>query len=216
MTFVDSHTLLEALSWRYATKVFDPARRIAPEVWSTLEQSLVLTPSSFGLQPYRFLVITDPALKARLRPVSWDQSQVTDCSHFVVFLAKRTITEADIDHFLDRITEVRGIKTADLASYKGMMMNSLVVGKRAKPVEEWAADQAYIALGQFMAAAALLGVDACPMEGFDHAQYDAILGLDGTPYRAVVACPAGYRGSGDKYASLAKVRFPAKELMEYR
>lgn len=216
MTFLDSRTLLEALTWRYATKVFDPARKIAPEVWVALEQSLVLTPSSFGLQPYRFLVITDPALRARLRPASWGQSQVTDCSHFVVFLGKRTVTEDDLDHYLDRISTVRGLRVADLAGFKDMMMKSLVAGGRAKAAEAWAADQVYIALGQFMAAAALLGVDTCPMEGFEPAQYDAILGLDGTPYHAVVACPAGYRGEGDKYAALAKVRFPAQELVEYR
>jgi nitroreductase len=215
MTFLSSQSLLEALSWRYATKVFDPARTIAPEVWSVLEQSLVLTPSSFGLQPYRFLVITDPTLRARLRPASWGQSQVTDCSHFVVFLAKRTMTEADIDHYLARIGEVRGVNPADLAGYRDMMVNSLVSGGRAKTAAEWAADQVYIALGQFMASAALLGVDTCPMEGFDPVQYDAILGLEGTPYRAVVACPAGYRGDGDKYATLAKVRFPAQELIQH-
>ena len=97
-----------------------------------------------------------------------------------------------------------------------MMVNTLVTGPRSATVPEWAARQAYIALGQFMAAAALLGLDSCPMEGLDPAKYDEILGLNGTPFRTVVACPVGYRAEGDKYASLAKVRFPVEELVEVR
>jgi nitroreductase len=97
-----------------------------------------------------------------------------------------------------------------------MMVKTLVTGSGAAHADRWAADQAYIALGQFMAAAALLGVDTCPMEGLDPVKYDAILELDGTPYRTVVACPAGYRAGGDKYATLPKVRFPAAELVEFR
>jgi nitroreductase len=97
-----------------------------------------------------------------------------------------------------------------------MMLGTLVTGPRAATVPEWAARQSYIALGQFMAAAALLGLDTCPMEGLDAAQYDQILGLDATSYRTVVACPVGYRGDGDKYASQAKVRFPQEELVEQR
>ena len=214
MQTLSPEALLEALRWRYATKVFDPSRIIAPEVWATLESSLVLTPSSFGLQPYRFIVITDPAVKEKLRPASWGQAQVTDCSHFVVFTARRTMTEPDVDHYLQRISEVRGVKLEDLASFRRMMVKTLVEGDRASASAQWAGDQVYIALGQFMTVAAMLGLDTCPMEGLDPAQYDAILGLDGTAYRTVVACPVGYRGDGDKYAALAKVRFPASELIQ--
>ena len=209
-------TLLDALSWRYATKVFDPARTIPADLWAALEQTLVLTPSSFGLQPYHFLVITDPAVKAQLKAASWGQGQVTDCSHLVVFLAKRTLTEADVDHYLARITEVRGGNPEDLTAYRAMMVGTLVKGPRAANVAEWAARQSYIALGQFMAAAALLGLDACPMEGLDAAQYDQILGLEGSPFTTIVACPVGYRGEGDKYATQAKVRFLTEELVELR
>ena len=216
MNPISSESLLDALQWRYATKVFDPVRKVSAVDWAVLEETLILTPSSFGLQPYRFVVITDPELKARLRAASWGQAQVTDCSHLVVFTARRTMTEADIDHYIARISEVRGVKAGDLAGYKGMMVKTLVEGTRSRTVAEWAADQVYIALGQFMAAAALLGVDTCPMEGLDPTQYDAILGLESSPYRTVVACPVGHRGEGDKYGTLAKVRFPAEELVEIR
>jgi len=208
-------TLLDALNWRYATKVFDPAKTIAPELWKILEASLVLTPSSFGLQPYRFIVVTEPALKAKLRAASNNQAQVEDCSHLVVFTARRAMTEGDVDHYINRISSVRGVPAGALAPFKAMMVAKVVTGT-ARPASEWAAAQAYIALGQFMASAALLGVDACPLEGLDPLQYDAILGLEGTPFHTVVACPAGYRGEGDKYATQAKVRFPAEELVENR
>ena len=216
MSPVSPETLLQALNWRYATKVFDPARKVSEADLKVLLDSLVLAPSSFGLQPYRFLVVTDPQVRAKLREASWGQSQVTDCSHLVVFLARQKMTEADVDHLLQRIIQVRGGKVEDLAGYRSMMVGTLVSGPRSASVPEWSARQAYIALGQLMASAALLGLDTCPMEGFDPAKYDEILDLGNTPFRTVVVCPVGYRASGDKYASLAKVRFPAEELVEQR
>jgi len=209
-------TLIQALNWRYATKAFDPARKISVADLKTLEQSLVLTPSSFGLQPYRFVVVGDPQLKARLREASWGQAQITDCSHLVVFLARQQMTETDVDRLIQRTVQLRGGKPEDLAGYRAMMVSTLVTGPRAATVPEWAARQAYIALGQLMASAALMGLDACPMEGLDPNQYDEILGLKATPFRTVVACATGYRAEGDKYASLAKVRFPVEELVERR
>jgi nitroreductase len=208
--------LLKAQAWRYATKKFDPGKKIPPEVWSALEQALVLTPSSYGLQPWKFVVVTDPELKARLRPASWKQAQVEDCSHHVVFLAKERITEADLDHFLARTAQVRGQSLDSLAGYKGYMMGDLVQGPRAAEIAEWAARQVYIALGNFMTSAALLGVDTCPMEGLEPDKYDEILGLKGTGWRTVVACPAGYRADGDKYAAAPKVRFPLEEVIDRR
>jgi nitroreductase len=209
-------TLIHALNWRYATKVFDPSRRISDADLKTLEQSLVLTPSSFGLQPYRFLVVNDPGLRARLREASWGQGQVTDCSHLFVFLARKRLTEADVDHLIERTVQVRGVAPESLAGYRGIMINTLVAGPRAATVADWAARQAYIALGQFMATAALMGLDTCPMEGLDPKKYDEILGLADTPFQTVVACPVGYRAEADKYASLPKVRFPVEELVEIR
>ena len=101
-------SLLNALNWRYATKIFDPAKKVSDADLEVLKQSLVLTPSSFGLQPFRFLMVTDPAVRAQLREASWGQAQVTDCSHLVVFLARKGLTEADVDHYLARINQVRG------------------------------------------------------------------------------------------------------------
>ena len=216
MSTITGESLLQQLTWRYATKKFDPTRKIAPADWAVIEEALVLTPSSYGLQPWKFIVVTDPALKARLRPASWNQSQVEDCSHLVVLTAKEDITEADVDRFIARIAEVRGVSAESLAGYKGYMMGDLVKGPRHAIIQEWAARQTYIALGNLMTSAALLGVDACPFEGIEPAKYDEILGLKGTGYTTISACPLGYRADDDKYASAPKVRFEAKDMVEHR
>ena len=208
--------LLEALRWRYATKLFDGDRTIPAPLWEALEQALVLTPSSYGLQPWKFLVVQDPDLRRALRPHSWNQPQVTDCSHLVVLLAKRTITAADADRFVVAIAEARDQQLADLEGYRQMIQVDLIDGPRRLEIERWASNQVYIALGTFMTAAALLGVDTCPIEGFSPAEYDRILGLETSPYRSCVVCAAGYRDAADKYAGLAKVRYAASELIERR
>jgi nitroreductase len=205
--------LLSQLRWRYATKAFDPTRRIDDAVWAALEESLILTPTSYGMQPYRFVVITDPAVKAQLVPFSWNQRQPADCSHFVAFAAREQNTEADVDHYIARIAEVRGGSTDALAGFRKLLVGDVVVGERGRIAHEWATRQAYIALGNFMTAAAMIGIDTCPMEGINPPKYDEILGLSALGYRTVVACAAGYRASNDKYAAVTKVRFPASELV---
>ena len=207
--------LLDALEWRYATKVFDPNKKIPTEVWKTLERALVLSPSSYGLQPYRFIVLTDPAKRAELLPHSWNQRQVVEASHLVVFTARTTITEANVDHLIQLIIQVRKIPAESLKTYRDMMLGDLVDGPRSKIAHDWSARQAYLALGNLLASAAILGVDACPMEGFLPAEYDRVLGLSGSGYAAVVQCALGYRSPDDKYSKLAKVRFGAKELLQH-
>ena len=216
MSTIAGGSLLQQLNWRYATKKFDPTKKISATDWAVIEQALILTPSSYGLQPWKFIVVTDNALKAKLRPASWNQSQVEDCSHLVVLTAKQDITEADVDHFIERIAEVRGGTVESLAGYKGYMVGDLVNGPRHTIIHEWAARQTYIALGNLMTSAALLGVDACPFEGIEPAKYDEILGLKGTGYSTISACPLGYRATDDKYASAPKVRFEAKDVVEHR
>ena len=213
MSQVNPQQLVQALEWRYATKVFDATKKIPSEIWAALEQALVLTPTSYGLQPYQFLVIQDPAKRAALLPHSWKQRQVVDCSHFVVFTARTDMQEADVNKLIQRISAVRGVPPETLNFYRDMMLGDVVNGARGKLAHEWATRQTYIALGNLMTAAAVLGVDACPMEGFVPAEYDNILGLTGSGYAAVVACALGYRAAGDKYAGHAKVRYPAHDLV---
>lgn len=213
MSHINIHELLRALEWRYATKVFDATRKIPADVWQTLEKSLVLTPTSYGLQPYRFLVINDPAKRAKLLPHSWNQKQVVDASHFVVFTARTQMAEADVNKLIQRTVDVRKISAESLNFYRDMMLGDVVNGPRGKTAHEWAARQAYIALGNLMTCAAVLGVDACPMEGLVPKEYDEVLKLNGSGYATVVACALGYRAASDKYASLAKVRFEQADMV---
>ncbi len=205
--------LLDALQWRYATKRFDPARKIPAEAWRALEEALVLTPSAFGLQPWKFLVVTDPSVRARLREVSWEQAQVEECSHVVVFAARVSMEQRDIDRYIDRVAQVRGVPKDTLSGYRDMMAGSLLQGSSPDRNEQWAARQTYIALGNLLTAAAVLGIDACPMEGLDPKAYDRILGLAGSGYQTLAACPVGYRAEADDYAALPKVRFPLDDVI---
>jgi len=205
--------LLDALQWRYATKVFDATKKIPADLWDALEQSLVLTPTSYGLQPYHFLIVQDPATRAALLPHSWGQKQVVDCSHFIVFTARTEMKEADVDKLVARISSVRGVPAESMTPYWNMMIKDVVNGPRGKTAHEWAARQCYIALGNLMTCAAVLGVDACPMEGLVPAEYDKILKLEGTGYKTVVALALGYRAATDKYASLAKIRYQTTDLV---
>lgn len=206
--------LLETLRWRYAVKQFDATRKIPSDAWSAIEEALVLSPSSYGMQPWRFVVVEDAAVRAKLRPVSWNQSQVTDASHYVVFATKAVVTEADVDAFVARTAEVRGVPAESLAGYRNMMVGDFVKGPRSKIQFEWAARQTYIALGNFMTACAAIGVDTCPMEGLDPAKYDEILDLPAQGFRTVCACAAGYRAATDKYAAAPKVRFPLASVVK--
>jgi nitroreductase len=214
MNPVSPDDVLEPLRWRYATKTFDPARKIPADVWAKLEDALVLSPSSYGLQPWRFVVVTDPAVRAKLRPAAWNQPQITDASHLVVFAARRQLTAADVDALIGRTSEVRGVPAAALDGYRQMMLGS--VGRNSEHDNHaWAARQAYIALGVFLATAAAVGVDACPMEGFEGPKFDDILGLPAKGYGAVVLAAAGYRSADDKTAGLPKVRFPKERVIEH-
>lgn len=213
---ISTPDLLDALTWRYATKKFDPTKAISAQTWSALEDALVLTPSSYGLQPWKFVVVTSPELKEKLRPFSWNQAQVTDCSHYVVFTIKKNLTTADVDRFVERTAEVRSVPVESIAGYRNMMVSDVVNGARSFNVNEWATRQAYIALGNFMTSAALVGVDTCPMEGIEPVNYDKTLDLAEAGYATVVACAAGYRAEDDKYSELAKVRFAKSEMIDVR
>ena len=215
MTNQNTEKLLNALEWRYATKIFDPNKKIPTDTWTTLERALVLSPSSYGLQPYRFVVLTDPAKRAELLPHAWNQRQVVDASHLVVFAARTEMTESDVDRLIQRISQVRKIPAGSLDAFRGIMLGDLVNGPRSKIAHNWAARQAYIALGNLLTSAAVLGVDACPMEGFVPTEFDRVLGLENSGYASVVCCALGYRSPDDKYSKLPKVRFDAKELVQH-
>jgi nitroreductase len=215
MPTITSSTLLGALNWRYATKKFDPSRKIPAETWTTLEEALVLSPSSFGLQPWKFIVVQDPALRQKLSAAAWGQTQPVDCSHFVVFAVRKNLGAADVDHFIERTAEVRGVPKDGLKGYRDIMVGATDKARAGGYLDAWMAHQVYIALGQFMTSAALLGVDACPMEGLEPAKFDEILGLGAQGFGTLCACATGYRAADDKYATSKKVRFKASEVIAH-
>lgn len=211
---VSTETLLGALEWRYATKVFDASRTIPDEIWADLEKSLVLTPSSFGLQPWKFLVLTDRAQREELVPLSWHQRQVADSSHLVLFLARRALQTEDIEKFVQLTADVRGQERESLEGYFGVM-ERFRARLSSEELSNWAQKQCYIAQGQLMLATALAGVDSCPMEGFEREKVDAWVaqkfGLG--DYTTALMLPCGYRDDSDKYANAAKVRYPLEEVV---
>ena len=213
MNTIDRDQLIGQLNWRYATKQFDAERKISAAEWATLEEALVLTPSSWGLQPWKFIVVTDPAVREKLVAASLGQRQIADASHLVVFAIKKNLGEQDIDNYVKRVAEVRGVSPESLGQYRDMMVGSLVKGLDETKRAHWSTKQVYIALGNFLTSAALMGIDACPMEGIDAAKYDEILGLNKLGLSAVVVATAGYRAATDKYSQAKKVRFPRDEVL---
>lgn len=213
MSPISPDQVIERLQWRYATKQFDPSKKIDDATWSAIEDSLVLTPSSFGMQPWKFFVVTDDGIRQQLLEHSWKQAQVVDASHVVVLALKKEVDAAEVDRYMASIAAIRDVPLESLEGFSKVIKGFLADPELDK--QDWAAKQVYIALGQLMATAALLGVDACPMEGFVPAKYDEILGLDKLGYASVLVCPLGYRHAEDKYASQAKVRYPKAEVVQH-
>lgn len=207
---------LQRLQWRYAVKGFDVTRKVPEDAWHVLQQSLLLAPSSFGLQPWKFIEVVDQNLREQLKAASWNQAQVVDADRYVVFTALRTVTDDDVDRFMARTCEVRGTPIEAMAGYRNVIVDFIQTGWAAKDLFSWNARQTYIALGQFMTAAAAMGIDTCPMEGIDMNGYDELLDLKDTRYATLCACAVGYRSADDKYGAAPKVRYELDEVIERR
>jgi nitroreductase len=211
---MNNETILKQLNWRYAVKKMDPSKKISDSDWNTLAESLRLAPSSYGLQPWKFFVVQNLGLRKQLREASWNQSQVEDCSHMVVFATRPDLSEADIQKYIDQMVKIRGVTPESLDGYKNAMIGDLIKGPRHETIKWWAQRQSYIAMGFLMQTAALLNIDTCPLEGLDPAAYDRILGLQKAGYATVAAVACGYRHADDKYQSAKKVRFDSKDVIE--
>jgi nitroreductase len=173
---------------------------------------MVLAPSSFGLQPWRFIVVTDPSIKEQMPAISWGQSQPKECSHMVVLGVRRTLDAEYVDRFLESVVITRGGQKDKLEGYRSVMLSS--IESRNERLIEWNSYQVYIALGQLMTAAAMLGIDTCPMEGIERQAYDKLLGLVDSDYTTAVGCAVGYRHPDDKYANAKKVRFASSDVVQ--
>ena len=208
-----SHTqLIDALQWRYATKSFDSAKKLPAELITTLIESLRLSPSSFGLQPWKFIVVENTEVREELRNHSWGQTQVTDASHLIVLAVKEKVDAADVQEWIECLAKTQSTPLEKLAPLQGMMMN-FVAAMSDDQLLNWSTRQVYIALGQLLASAAVLGIDTCPIEGISPNDYDLTLSLKDTGYRTAVVCALGYRSESDNYANATKARFPLERVI---
>lgn len=206
-------TLLQHLEWRYATKKMDPSKSVPQDKVDRILEAVRLTATSSGLQPYEVLVVTNPALREQIKPVSWNQAQVTDGSHLLVFAAWDNYTADRINSMFDLVNDVRGIRNEGWEAYRQQLLATYPL-RDAETNFQHAARQAYIGLGTALIAAAEEQVDSTPMEGFDPAAVDEILGLRARGLRSVVMLPLGYRAAeGDWLVDLEKVRRPAEQFL---
>lgn len=203
--------ILSKLNTRYATKVFDTTKKVSEADMEKLLEAIRLSASSFGLQPYKVLVVTDPAIRAELRKAAWGQSQITDASALLIFAVKSNFSAAHVDEFIELVSKGRNIPIEALGEY-GNMMKGSIAGMTAEQIEVWNSKQAYIALGFGLVSAAVLDLDACPMEGFSADDFDKILNLDKLGLKSKVIMAVGYRSAEDKYQHLAKVRQKKEDL----
>lgn len=201
----------KALSWRAAVKEFDISKKLTDEQVNQLLEAVNLAPSSYGLQPYHFYVVSDDATKEKLAKAGYGQPQFTTASHLIVFASDVQTTEQDIDAYIENIAKTRGIDSADLEDYAQMMKGS-VTTKSAEDLENWAAKQAYIPVGVLMAAASVAEIDCSPMEGFDAAEVSNIIGATEKGFKARVIVALGYRSEDDKYGKMKKVRRSLDEI----
>lgn len=204
-----------AFRQRYACKVFDPTKKITEQNLQKLIDSLVLSPSSYGLQPWKFLIIKNPAIRAELRPYSWNQGQITDASHLIVLCRQNKIDAAYVDNFMADMSQKQGRPVEMLDGYKNLILTNVVQGGQKKDQTVWASNQVYIALGNLMTAAAVLEIDACPIEGFEPEKYNEILRLTEQGLHAQVVCAVGYRSEEDWHKDDPKVRFNESELVTF-
>ena len=203
--------LIESLNWRYASKRMN-GQAVPQQKVDNILEAVRLAPSSMGLQPYTVLVITDEKVKSQIRPIAYNQPQIEESSHLLVFAAWADITPAQIEEFILHTAETRDAPIESLAGFKDTLLN-IITNNTTEQNFNWAARQAYIAFGTAIAAAAEERVDATPMEGFDSAALDEFLGLKEKGLRSLTLLPLGYRdASNDWLVNLPKVRREREKL----
>jgi nitroreductase/dihydropteridine reductase len=204
-------SLVDKLNWRYATKKFDHTKKLSSEQLDQLMKAVQLSPSSAGLQSYKILVVEDPEIRKQLREAAHGQAQLTDASQVIVFASETNLDESYVKHFIDFVAEKRHLERENLEGYEQMLMGNVNRMTEDQRIA-WSNKQTYIALGVLLTAAAEMGIDACPMEGFSAVKFDEILGLREKNLTAVVIAAIGFRADDDQYSKLAKVRKPEEEL----
>lgn len=202
----------EAMRWRYATKKFDPDQIVDEETVTQLLEATNLTATSYGLQPFKFVVVQNKPLQQRLVASSYGQRQVADASHLIVIAARTDVDAEYISQYIDLVESERGLAPGTMQDYK-LTMTATVSGMSCEAMEHWTAKQAYLALGTILAACAMLKIDACPMEGFVSSEYNELLRLSEHNLDAVIVVPIGFRSGDDENQNFKKVRRPLPEMI---
>jgi len=208
-------TIIEALSWRYACKKFDPTKRLSDEKFERILTALNLTPTSMGMQLMKFIVVENKELKAELVPFAHNQQQVVDCSHLLVLCRETAVTDDFIDEYVNRSAGLRNqdVNSPKILGFRKMLESANLLNETDRV--KWLTNQVFIALGVLLTTCALEKVDSCPMEGFIPYEFDRVLGLTERGLSSVVVCPIGYRHEDDIYQDLPKVRRELSTIVEY-
>ena len=204
-------TILENSNWRYATKKYDATKKISENDINTIKEALRLTASSYGLQPYKILIVESPELRAKLQPVAWGQTQIVDASHLIIFANQTNFGDNEIEAFGKNIVETREIPAESIQGYVDFMKSKI----STLPLEtrnNWTSKQTYIALGNLLNIASELKIDATPMEGFEAEKVNEILGLDKLGLNTSLIATVGYRHEEDATQHYKKVRKSNEEL----
>lgn len=205
------NTFIKNQNWRYATKKFDSTKKITTEDLNALKEAIRLTSSSYGLQPYQIIIVENPELRAKLLVAAYGQLQVVDSSHLIVFANQTTISDNEIEAYIENISKTREINRETLKGFENYIKSTIhKFDESTKNI--WSSKQTYLALGNLLNAAAELKIDVTPMEGFDSSQVNEILGLNKLGLNASLMAPIGYRHSEDTTQHLKKVRKSNEEL----
>lgn len=205
--------ITEALMWRYATKKFDTNKKLNDETLNQILEAGRLSPSSFGLQPWKFILVENTELRAKLREAGYDQAQITEASHVLIIASRNDLSEGYVDNYMKSTALAQNVTVDTLSEFKSYLMNTISSKPNAEVIKNWNARQVYISLGIMLETAALLEVDTCPMEGFENAKYDELLGLNELGYSSVVMLTLGYRDESDESLKRAKSRFGTEEII---
>lgn len=201
---------IDKLKWRYATKKFDTSKRLSENQIDILKHTFNLTATSYGLQPLKLIVLKNQKIKKSLQEHSFNQSQVTDCSHLLIICIKTNIDENYVDEKFDLEKKERGTPETVIKDFRAFLKETIST-KSTEETEKSSINQAYISLGKLMTVCAFEEIDSCPMEGFNSIKYDEILNLKALHLKSVLLLPVGFRAADDMMSSLKKVRIPIEE-----
>ncbi len=202
--------VIKHLNWRYATKAFNPTKIVSDEKLTVLKEAFNLTATSYGLQPIKLVVFSDKKLQTELISATMNQKQIAEASHVLVFCIETTIDEEFVLEYFNRVHTIRDTPKSILKPFQDFLISDF----EKKPqdyIEDWATNQAYLAMGNILTVCALEGIDSCPMEGFDPEKYDEVLGLKKRGLKSVLLLPIGYRADDDMFADFKKVRRSIKD-----